>query len=236
MIYSDEQYWCFVRDIFLDTLSHFICLPYNTGITVNGQELSAKPIYSYDNFWREYHNSDDKYEYAVDGQFSEQKKVYGIDLSFDERGIVDDIENGKDAIANYSANEQTILSAEMERRRGTLNLTELGLAADAVVADADRNAVSYEQQTRYSYYRYKKVREYIDFVETYMFSSTVAGIDKEYSYDSNYIIANSSRRDTTILSSDGDGVFLVPGYVQSAAEQLANVVQYICKLREVLKI
>lgn len=234
--YSEEQYRNFVRDIFLSTLLHFINLPYNTRINSDEEVLSSKPIYSYSNFWESYHNSDDKYEYLNDDSISDQKKAYNIESSFDEQGIVDNIEQGNDQLDNYSNNEQVILSAEMERRKAALNFSDLGIDVTNVVQDSDSKSTSYEPYTRYSYHRYRKVKEYVDFVENHLFANDNQLSSEEYSYDRNYIIKNGTET-VNILTKDGeDGVRLQTEYVEKTAEQLANVVQYICKLRETLKI
>ena len=234
-IYSNDQYYNFVRDIFFETLSHFISLPYNTKLIDNGEILSNKAIYSYQNFWDEYHSSDKKYEELVDDDenFAAEKKAYNISYNFDEKGIVDDIENGTDSLDNYSTNEQIILSAEIERRKSPLNFSELKYNITKITG-VNGKTTSYEPYTRYSYYRYKKVKEYIDFVEQYIYSSKNQLSSKEYSYDPNYIIKTNSET-INILKND-DEVTVDDDIILKTSEQLANIVQYICKLRETLKI
>lgn len=116
--YSDEDYYDFVKICISDLIYHFVSLPYNTRLYANGVNLSSKPIYSYQNFWDEYHVNDNGYEQLddSDNDIAQLKRVYGIDTGFDEKVIVDNIENGEDDVSNYSENQRVILSSEMERR------------------------------------------------------------------------------------------------------------------------
>lgn len=56
--YGDDEFYEFVKYSISDLIYHFISLPYNTRLVAGTTTLSAKPIYSYQKFWAEYHVDD----------------------------------------------------------------------------------------------------------------------------------------------------------------------------------
>ncbi len=169
-----------------------------------------------------------------DDTIAQLKRAYNIDSSFDQESIVDAIENGEDDIGNYGANEQLVLSTEMEQRKANLDFSELKYNISEI-RGTDGKATSYEPYTRYSYYRYKKVKEYVDFVENFMFSDGGQVDNREYSYDTNYFIKRSTDK-KNLFTSSGSNIILDTDLIYNVSEQIANTVRYLCKLREKLKI
>jgi hypothetical protein len=64
--YGDNEFYEFVKYSISDLIYHFISLPYNTRLVAGTTTLSAKPIYSYQKFWSEYHVDDQAYQQLDD--------------------------------------------------------------------------------------------------------------------------------------------------------------------------
>lgn len=107
-------------------------------------------------------------------------KMYNhVPKSFNEQKIVDDIDAGLDELDNYTGAELSILNIEMQRRAAPLDWKKIGVAASSGKLP----------QTRYSYYREKKVAEYATFIDSYY--TTIVTDPDIYDFDSNYYVINN---------------------------------------------
>jgi len=158
--YVDEQkYKDFLVDQYDKTLSNFIFLKYAEA--ENG--LNSKYSYIYEYMVDDLANSlnathdDADLESEHDKEIRLLKLRYNVPLSFDNVGIVDDIDAGNDFLENYTAPEQAVLSAELARRAD--------IHEQYTHQGNSRNDALAMKLARHSYYREKKVKEYFNYVE-----------------------------------------------------------------------
>jgi len=108
-------------------------------------------------------------QYNVD--FSEFKRQHNIPVTFSQSKVVDEIDAGNDSLDNYQYPYYDLLMLEIDRRAAKVSKAELNEAAGDVgkYVAADE---SIRNETRYSYYRKAKVREYVDFIDNKYFMET----------------------------------------------------------------
>lgn len=149
---SADRYRAYVKQLFSSLLYSMVTMRYNT------RNSDVKHIYCY--LRDEYYKTNDWYEKIDNSADSRRrfKSKNNIPLSFDEKRIVDDIDNGTDSLDNYFGAELELLNIEIAYRARTLSFSELGLQASS-----SDNIV--EKYTRYSYYRKAKVLEYMHFID-----------------------------------------------------------------------
>jgi len=81
----------------------------------------------------------------------------------------------------------SILQIEIHNRAAPLDYTKVGITGNT----------SKQLQTRYSYYREKKVAEYANFVDNYY--STIQINPNIYDFDSNYYVIQNQSRISTVI-------------------------------------
>ena len=117
---------------------------------------------------------------------TKKKFLYCIDESFDPEKEVDKIEAGETAYDDYSNYEKEVLDIEISRRADPFSTLEL--------------------QTRYKYYKEKKLQEYSNFIQDQYFTySKTYSNASSYNIDSDYFIFNDKdvSLSTTYVLQDG---------------------------------
>lgn len=154
---------------------------------------------------------------------------HGISPSFEQVGIVDDIECGTDSLDNYTGYELELLNKEISRRAGVLTKADLTGRINSFV-DTDGNSVL--RKTRYSYYRRAKVLEYANFIDNRFLNDTQPSDTNEYGYDSNYF--NVDKKNVDGIFSDDGGIN--EKVLDHVVNYLVNITFYVQKLREKFKL
>ena len=152
-----EKYDQYVKNVFKNLISGFLDLEYNDfGATKIRRTLTNEELAGY----------------SVDGYEDEEdviktfKRDNNIPSTFNEKKIVDDIDEGRDFLDNYHGIELELLNIEIGLRVKMLTFNRP--SSDRVTVNSENSSI--EQKTRYSYYRKAKVLEYYRFVDNF-FSS-----------------------------------------------------------------
>jgi len=152
-----------------------------------------------------------------------------IDPSFNESTIVDNINKGKDFLENYSGVEKTLIEMEIDKR--------------AKPHDSRYN------DTKYAYYKEKKVEEYFTFLKTKFFNSNEESKTSAYSIDSSYFEVNQDNQLCMLQYDNASGKYslttddsIPSSYIsydrvlRTVVEELVDITIYISKLREEVKL
>lgn len=169
----------------------------------------------------------------VESEIEQFKRTNNVSPSFNEKEIVDNIDNGTDFLDRYSGVELKVLEMEIAARAAHLNVASF---RDTTGLDNTQNE-SVEQKTRYSYYRKAKVLEYYKFI-TNLFSnkdSEMSSIMK-YDYDKSFFEVAYTTTDEVLSADEGGGYAINETVVDNAAETLKNITLYVQTLRERLKL
>lgn len=153
--YVDEsKYREYMKSLYCTLLSGFVTMRYNTKLE------DVKPIYCY--LRDEYYKTNAYYE-SIDNSADSRRRFKNknnIPLSFDEKSIVDAIDQGTDSLDNYFGAELELVNLEISYRARTLSFSSVD---SSYVNDAAGSSI--EKYTRYSYYRKAKVLEYMRFID-----------------------------------------------------------------------
>ncbi len=171
----------------------------------------------------------------------EFKLKNGIELSFDEKKIVDNIEVGADSEDNYEGAKLELIQNEIQERH---SLMELGtISSDAYVqtnAKDLNNILNLSLTTsRMHYYKKELVKQYVKFIESLNYMSNVKTLNNNYVLDNDYVeIDYSSDKYKTLINVDEstNELSLNDFMIKYAANQLADLTIYIANIREKLKI
>lgn len=234
---SEDKYYDYIKNIYNNMLSSFVTMKYNT------LKDGIQPIYCY--LKDEYYKTNAYYE-AVDntaGSRRRFKSKNNIPLTFDEKKIVDDIDNGTDALDNYFGAELELLDLEIQDRAKTLSFS----IVDASYS-ADSSSGTIEKYTRYSYYRKAKVLEYMKFIDNQYYSGlSYLKTSDIYEFDNNYYEVEKRQADDCHVldenfefekdydySKDYKGIHFE--VIDEVAKNLAQFTLYIQKLREKVRL
>lgn len=197
-----------IRGIFNDQLSSVVFDTYN--------DYDHKYIYQqlsnnilYDDFKLNNIYEDDIYEL---------KLKYDIPVTFNTALEADKIEDGLSTLENYNSNEQEILSLEFKNR-------QLAYA-------------NLQPQTRYSYYREKRVKDYFKFIESFFGNNTTSQYYKatKYRLDSNFIeIQRSANAGSKLMKVQGSDLVIDTDMIENVATVLQQITSAIANIREYLK-
>ena len=234
---DDDEYERYLKYVFHTYIGQQLTNTYNADFIANTYRLSS---YIYP------HLGDMYFSDAIQQSFNtftnlgdgdsilSLKLFYHIPKSFDEKRIYDLVEDGLDSLDNYAGAELSILMEEKRRRAEPLNfskLTEFG----AYGVEGNSSKMS---QTRYSYYREKKVAEYAKFVDSYF--SSIWLNPKIYDFDNNYFIVTQTALSNVINVKDSrrpnPDVDINWQMVDVVAEYLAAFTLYSSKIREKIKL
>lgn len=206
IIVDDDKYYKFLSGIYYTTLSDMCNLHYCTDNQLYNQEIynyisadllvTVKPI-----------------DISADTRFMKLKN--NIELTFNEKEIADNIDNGTDSIDNYNGIKLQLIQNEIDRRHQTLQKT-IG-----------------ELTTRTSYYREQKVKEYFKFIENKFYGSHINMLSNSYILNDQYIEVDLQNSTYKYLLSNGKIDYSLISYV---ANDLANITMYLARLRENIKI
>lgn len=209
---DEDELYDYVKNIYINYLNSIVNLKYSD---------KEESTLSTDSIW--YHLKDKLVQINEDikvSDFKNFKTRHNISNKFDEVEIVDNIDNGKDFLDNYSGYELELLKLEIEKRSKPISL--------------DR------PQTKYHYYQEKIVKEYFDFIE-YKFSSinNLNNIsDAKYNVDNNYILITDKEKTVyeKLIGEESGNFYIKQEMIDSVAENLTAVTFEIQKLREKLKL
>ena len=254
---DNDVYKDFLCTVYYKTLEKYVKLQYADA--ENGLSTQYKYIYEYISESLTKHNSTEEDKSTSDENahttaINELKAKYRL-YNFDYETIVDNIEDGRDSLDNYSEYQQDILSTEIDFRKSTYayNLKE-GKAqtylSDAGSTKEDGEAQLGYQLTRYSYYREKKVKEYFNFIETtynsliktsQIYSATTNSTDDVaidiYDKDKSYFLINDSTESKLLEYDSNERQYTLNlSYISTIAELLAEQTLEISEIREQLKL
>lgn len=150
-------------------------------------------------------------------EFLLYKIQHNIDKLFDEKKIVDQIENGNDKLSNYNGCELELLKKELNRRTTPLSIKK--------------------PTTKYYYYKEKTILEYINFIKNnFLDNEWLKNYKSKYDLNHNYILLDSSDI-TQILTKTENGEYeLNETLIKYVAEILTKITKDIRKIREKIKI
>ena len=231
---SDEKYQEYVEYLFTTLLSGFCTLEYNQkeGQNDDNHYYIYKTISKSDLGLanEELGDFNDVYEKDIN-DFMLQ---HNVSPTFQYKEIVDNIENGEGSIDDYSYPESEVLKMEFDRRAAKVSVSELNKSiSDSVTLSGVTETQSIKDETRYSYYRKQKVIEYIRFINNkYFIDNTSEFESMRYQLNPSYIELQSLSSNF-VLTSDKK---LVESVIRSVAKSLAIAAQYICKLRNKIKL
>lgn len=235
---SDDEYERYLKYVYFTYISQQLTNTYNADFILNTQRLSS---YIYPYLGNMYFNDAIQQSFDVFDNLGDSadnilslKMFYHIPRSFDEKKIYDQIEDGDDYLENYAGIELSILMEEKKRREQPLDFTKL---TEFGVYGIDGNS-SKLPQTRYSYYREKKVTEYAKFVDSYF--SSIWLNPKIYDFDNNYFVVTQTAISNVIEvldarnpNPDNDINWQM---VDVVAEYLASFTMYSSKIRDKIKL
>ena len=218
-IFDDGKYRDFLVDEFQTVISSFIALPYNVDLSVNPY------VYMSLASWLD----------AGDSEIRKFMAKNNISPDFQYERILDDIENGVDSYDNYQIQEVSVLNMAAEQRAAALNSEQTRETYGASLS-------AYQLKSRYSYYRKRKVQEYIGFVNSSYHSAVGedSSVVSRYDIDPDYVLVENGGSSMQVV--DPDAATGVPssdidfGMIESVAKQLARTTLYIQELRERLKL
>jgi glutaredoxin-related protein len=153
-------------------------------------------------------------------RFIDFKKINNISAQFNEEKIVDEIEQGNDFLENYSGYELELLKKEMEYRASALQVNR--------------------PQTRYNYYKEKKVKEYFRFIEIYFNNdSSLSSVGNyQYDLDANYMeIQNSYDNFKKLLELTDEKKYIIDEHmIDVAVKYIVKMTLYLRDIRQLVKI
>ena len=210
-IVPDDQMCAFVQTL------HLSSIPYLSGASYDDMLSyckAYKQITVYDGYGPNAEYND---------KYAQQKKMCNIDMSFDVAAEVDAIELGQTSIDEYYGDELSLVIEEINSRKTALNNIS-GLSVSNMM-------------TRNAYYRKRKVIEYAKFIDSLVGSSPAISAYETYRYDPNYYLNPScDMLQSYSLSFDGASVVgIVSADVAKAARNLVAIVNYIAKIRQVIR-
>jgi hypothetical protein len=149
---DNEKYEKYIQDTFYSLLDSMTKLTYEhpyESISVMTQ-ISSDLVYENDSGITKYDTYDER--------IRQLKLKHGI-TGFSHQKIADDIDNGDDSLDNYTSVRREILDIEIEKRSSVFRDEYKTLNAIS-----ENNTDVNKLQTRYSYYREQKVKEYFSFI------------------------------------------------------------------------
>lgn len=227
---DDIKYQEYIEGLYLTLLSDFCTLEYNQTPKDQFQHFYIYKTITDDDLGIMTSNNKSQYDTDIQNFI----KLYSIDTNFDYKKIVDDIDNGSDNLENYQFPLSSLLQLEINKRQAKVSLNDLKMSTDDHDISGVSETESIENKTRYSYYRKQKVIEYINFINNKYYIDNITSLSsKIYQIDENYIEASTTGRNYVF---DIEHKELHPEVIKSVAKSLAIATQYICKLREKLKL
>lgn len=220
---DNEKYEKYIQDAFYGLLNSMTKMTYQypyDEISVITQ-ISVELVYENDTGITKYDTYDER--------IRQLKLKHGI-TGFSNQRIADDIDSGNDSLDNYTGVKRTILDIEFEKRSSVFR-DEYKVVNSRSENETDANKL----QTRYSYYREQKVKEYFDFIQSEYasFADRQTGLLNDvgvYDVDRNYIEISSPT--VELLTLDGT-------YHDEYVVQVSNILKDICitisEIRERLK-
>lgn len=224
-VLSDDLYYSYVKRIYRDALSGFLTLTHNVN-DMNGNKIDNLYIYK-DNL-----SADVLTDQYLESDLSAKRKL-NVPVSFNQREIVNNIEDGLDSIDNYKYPYTQVIQEEIDRRTRRCSVEDLKNIHE--ISDAFDNECS-----KYDYYRKAKVLEFANFVDNKYFIDHLDKIADPlsgmlYSYDKSYIRLNPNSGAMPyrhVL----DGAEPDAEMIESVAAALAISTRYISKLRNRMKL
>ena len=159
-------------------------------------------------------------------------------ITVDQASIVDRIEDGYDRLDMYQGATKELLEMEIERRNRMVLDTQIpGLGEDEQIQSA--------RKARYFWYKEREVLEYVDFVNQTYNHIQDANVDR-YDLDPAYYEIRLSSYDQIrsvipldrTIPYDEENIDQIPDreMVAAVADRLVRMCNYICKIREKLKL
>lgn len=224
--FDENKYTDYINSLYGYVLSGFITLPYN--LSSEGKDFAIYKTLSLSDF------QDTDTQKQRGGQIIDFIRIHNIEKSFDYIGIVDDIDNGKDSLDNYSYPKRELLELEIQNRQSKLDAV---IIKDIVGDSADYGRLTKDNSSRYSYYRKQKMLEYVKFINNKYFIDNLQGLDvKIYDVDSNYFEMKDGTLSTVVVLDPGNGNTVNGQMIESVARSLTVATEYITRLREKIKL
>ena len=216
-IYDENKFRNYLTELFYTVLTAKVYATYNDSSATN--ELTNKYIICanlstqlLDPTVTRYNEQDTIYN----DEFRKFKLLYNIDLTFNEKTIVDRINKGLDFIKNYDGAELSLLNMEISARSAAFDIAN--------------------PTTRYKYYQEQSVREYFSFIENKIFSDNEIFNDTKYILNPN-LIELSAHNKKYLMTYDRENKTLSINneMIRTVARSLTTITTVIRDLREKLK-
>lgn len=211
---DEDRFQTYVKEKFTNVLSGFVNLSYLDEYYTRIVDTA---------FFK------NEYEGIKNDRLLSTKLVLNVDRYFDVEGVVDNIENGIDTLSNYTGGKLELIKNEIAYRN------------DYPVIDGEI-PVDYPE-TRTSYYRKRKVMEYVNFIENiYFYDSLISEPDdienvlRTYSIDQNYFEIKKRDDASKVLFYNNNIATIDYDIIDHVAQSLTNITLYITKLREKIKL
>lgn len=239
IIIEDKNYYDFLSSIYYCHLSNVCNIAYINDKTAevlnaikDGEDRFAslvQPIYSLSTVSAEFFPYKTNYVLSSALENKEFKQQNSIDLRFDEKKIVNDIEVGADFIDNYEGAKRKLIENEIETRNQIL----FDMVDTLSVSDVQQSIFN---TTRTNYYRKELVKQYVRFVEQCNYANESNIFLSSYNIDSNYMIVDHQNNKYKQLINNVNGKLQLDyQMLQNVAKFLADFTLYISNIREKLK-
>lgn len=222
---TEEKYNEYLSGLYYDFMYEMVNLPYNTGLSVPIWWIEERDILEND--------------IVEDNTITQFKALHAIPNSFDERAVVDRIENCTDSLDNYDGYVRECLELEIERRSKTLRTNDY----NDYYREKYKTGYDTKLKTRYSYDRKEKVRQYINMIQSqFNGSNDIRNINGLYDIDKNYFVIKKAPVEEPLIDiqkarkSELDMTALRTDMISKVASKLSQITIYISKIRDILKI
>lgn len=238
---DDNAYFKYVAGLYRTVLSDFMYMEFNVLSSPEEYISDRDHFYVYRAVAQEDTQKKLLNESTYDDEVRMFKRQTGIPVEFDQVAELDKVERLEAMLSDYSYPQQELMAMEVGRREERSSKEELSAASGNTSSVSERSKM---EKSRYAYYRKRKFREYMDFIDSKYFIDNMAYTSADiYKLDPNYMDIKVSRRTpdgdviySSVLSSV-DGEPIINDYIiDSVARSLAVATMYIVRLREKLKL
>lgn len=158
-----------------------------------------------------------EYTQVYKNSITELKYKYKIDKNFDEKSIVDDIEQGILKLDDFTEGQQIILNEEIKYRKAPYKSNKL--------------------TSRYKYFKEQLIQKYIDAIE-YIYINLAEDTYKNYNiYDVNpNYIYDIKQNNISLLKKDSSNLVVIDfDIIELVCEQLLRITNIVRELRNIVK-
>lgn len=216
-IFDEEKFSNYITNVFYNVLS--------SNITMKYDNYSDNQLYVYQNISNQLVEEPLLVDNNIlNDEFRIFKIQNNINVKFDHVEIVDKINDGLEELSNYSGPELSLLQMEIDYRKEPFDISK--------------------NFTRYKYYKERKVKEYVNFIENQIYNENEVFSLNEYNIDKRYIEVDTPNKKYLInvkkekdkTTSKTKLIFSVDeNMIKYVANELKNITFKIIELRDKIK-